>query len=559
MSLSPAPSVRRSSAAPPARRSSAGHPVLRSSAALLLAAVLLTGCTSNDDLEVEVARVGPGEVVQTVAAAGELEPAGEVQVSAPAGGEVEELLVGDGDVVSAGDPLVQLASDGIDQQVEQAQAAVDAADALAADTGDLGVDVSPVIASFRQQLDATFPPLISALSAQVSALEQAVGDARRTAQAQLDEAEAQLEAAQEGAQEAAREAAREQLDTEELEALEELGEDLDLDLDLDLDVDLGSVRAGLEEGGDLEAALADTRRQLADAEAGYRSATGELAATETQLRDQADQASEAQQAAVQAQREQAELALEAARARIDDLRIVAPVSGVVELTRGGEVGAGAIGGLEGLDAGALDPDAAAGQLPDGLDDLLGGGGTPTTDGPIEEGIEVAAGQPLLTIYDLSSFTARAEVDEIDIVEVEVGQDVLVLLDAFPDVELAGVVDRIALRPNRPAGGGAIYPVYIRLVEVPSDLRLRIGLTAASEIEVRRVDADLVVPTSALLRRGGAEVVHVVEDGVVREVPVTLDALGDQTAAVSGDLQPGDQVVTVGVELVEDGSEVEVVG
>lgn len=481
---------------------------MRRSLVAVLPLLVLAACSSAGDVEVEVAEVGSGEVVQTVAAAGELEPADRATVSAPAGGEVAELLVGDGDEVRAGDPLVRLASDPIDEQVTQAESAVDAAGALADSSAAAGVDVSPVVGAFRSQLDAMFPPLIGALRDQIDALERAAERSREAARTQL---EAQ--------------------DPEELgierEELDELVEAFD--------------------GEEVDDALAGARQRLAETEAGYREARHELTHTESQLRSQAQQATAAQEAAAEAQREQAELALEAARARIDDLVLVAPISGVVELSRGdGEAG----------------PTAPFGDLGD-IEDLGPlGGGAPSGDqrtGPITEGAEVGAGQPLLVIYDVSSFTARAGIDELDITDVEVGQEVVVLVDALADVELAGVISRVALTPNRPAGGGASYPVTVELVDVPDDVRLRIGLTASVEVVVQRVEAETVVPTSALLRRGDGEVVYLVRDGVAREVGVTVDALGDQTAAVTGDLSPGDQVVTFGVELVEDGTEVEVVG
>jgi HlyD family secretion protein len=480
-------------------------------ALVAVAALVVTACTSDGDVEVEVATVEAGVVVQTVAAAGELEPAGRATVTAPAGGEVAELLVGDGDEVEAGDPLVRLASDTIDQQVAQAESAVDAADGLAASAASAGVDVSPVLGAFRSQLDAVFPPLITGLSEQIDALERAA--------------------------ETSREAAREQLEAQDPE---ELGIEED---------DLEGLLDALDDP-EMDEALRSARARLAEAEAGYRDARSQLSTTESQLRSQAQQATAAQQAAADAQREQAELVLETARARIDDLTIVAPIAGVVELSRGddgegapplGDLGdLGDLGGLGGL--GGTQP---------------GGGGNGA--GPIREGSDVGPGQTLLTIYDVSSFTVRADVDELDIVDVEVGQDVVVLVDAFAELEFSGVVSRIAMTPRRPAGGGAIFPVTVDLVDVPDDIRLRIGLTASSEIEIRRVEGDTVVPTSALLRRGGAEVVFVLRDGVAREVPVTVEALGDQTAALSGDLRPGDEVVTFGVEVVEDGTEVEVVG
>lgn len=481
---------------------------MRRSLVAVLPLLVLAACSSAGDVEVEVAEVGSGEVVQTVAAAGELEPADRATVSAPAGGEVAELLVGDGDEVRAGDPLVRLASDAIDEQVAQAESAVDAAGALADSSAAAGVDVSPVVGAFRSQLDAMFPPLIGVLRDQIDALERAAESSRELARTQLEAQDP------------------EELGVEQQE-LDELVEAFD--------------------GEEVDDALAAARQRLTETEAGYLEARHELSHTEAQLRSQAQQATAAQEAAAEAQREQAELALEAARARIDDLVIVAPISGVVELSRGDG------------DTGTAAPFGELGDIED-LGSL--GGRAPSGDqrtGPITEGAEVGAGQPLLAIYDVSSFTARADIDELDIIDVEAGQDVVVLVDALADVELAGVISRVALTPNRPAGGGASYPVTVELVDVPDDVRLRIGLTASVEVVVQRVEAETVVPTSALLRRGDGEVVYLVRDGVAREVAVRVDALGDQTAAVSGEVSPGDQVVTFGVELVEDGTEVEVVG
>jgi HlyD family secretion protein len=194
--------------------------------------------------------------------------------------------------------------------------------------------------------------------------------------------------------------------------------------------------------------------------------------------------------------------------------------------------------------------------------LLGGGGggsAGASTGPLAAGVGVGAGQPLLTIFDLSGFTARVDVDEIDIVDLAVGQAVTVLVDAYPDAELSGTVRYIALAPQQPPGGGAIFPVTVDLDPTPDDVRLRVGLTASAEVEVQRIDADTVVPTSALLRRGGGEVVYVARDGIAVEVPITVDAIGDDTAAVSGDVTAGDEVVTTGVELVEDGTPIQVGG
>jgi HlyD family secretion protein len=392
-------------------------------------------------------------------------------VTAPAGGEVAELLVADGDEIAEGDPLVRLTSGSVELQIAQAQAAVDAADALAGAAAGAGVDLSPVLGAFRGQLDAVFPPLIDALDQQAATIEN--DDARAAIQERIDRADA-----------------------------------------------------------------------------AYRQARANLQRSEAEARGQAQQATAGQVAAAEAQREQAALALDAARDRADDLTVSAPAAGVVELARTGDGGGDGLPDLEGLGGEGF----AGGE---DLGALLGGAGGngAAIAGPLATGVAVTPGQALLTVYDLSGFTAMVEVDELDVVEVEEGQAVTVLVDAYPATELRGVVDHVALAPRRGVTGGASYPVTVDLRGVPAEVRLRVGLTASAEIEVRRVESDTVVPTSALLRRGGGEVVHVVRDGVAREVSVTVAAIGDDTAAVEGDLEPGERVVTVGVELIEDGDEV----
>jgi multidrug efflux pump subunit AcrA (membrane-fusion protein) len=521
-------------------------------AVVALAGVVLSACSGEDGPVIETASVTSGEVVQTVAAPAQLDPARRATVTATAAGEIEALLVGDGDIVAAGDPLVRLASDAIDAQIEQASAAVEAADALAAASAGAGLDLSPVLGAFRSQLDTVFPSLLDTLASQVAS------------------AEAGLAAALAGAQEAT--TAVGELGDTVRDALDGLGgfdpDQLPDGIDPDdlpdlpelIDPDDLPQLPDAPDGSGITEALADAqrtardaRRQLAATQRAFEQASAELAAAERELQTQANETASVQAVAVQAQRDQAELALAAAEARIDDLTIVAPIAGVVELAPAEGGGGSAPGDLSGL-----------GDLAGGLGDaadlgaLLGGGtggSSASLSGPITEGAAVGAGQTLLTIYDLSGFTARVEIDEIDIVEVAQGQAATVLVDAFPDAQIPGIVDRVAIAPQRGATGGALYPVTVGLTRIPPDVQLRVGLTASAEIEVRRVTADTVVPTSALLRRGGEEIVFAVRDGVAVEVPVEVTALGDDTAAIDGAIDAGETVVTIGVELVEDGDEV----
>ena len=155
------------------------------------------------------------------------------------------------------------------------------------------------------------------------------------------------------------------------------------------------------------------------------------------------------------------------------------------------------------------------------------------------------------MYDLSSFHVAASVDEVDAVLVEVGQAVDVLVDAFPERVFDGTVKRVGVGPSASSGGGVVYPVDVQL-DAEQGLAFRVGMTASVEIVVREVESDTVVPSRALLTRESREVVLVARDGHVEEVQIDVEALGEEDAAVDGDLRVGEEVVVAGFEDLADG-------
>ena len=102
-------------------------------AALGVAVVLvLGGCNRGDDERYAAEPVRTAEVVERVSAPGAVQAAGQADLKAPAAARVERLVVKDGQEVSSGQLVAELSSDQVDDQVRQAQAAVDAASSLGA-------------------------------------------------------------------------------------------------------------------------------------------------------------------------------------------------------------------------------------------------------------------------------------------------------------------------------------------------------------------------------------------------------------------------------------------
>ena len=275
-----------------------------------------------------------------------------------------------------------------------------------------------------------------------------------------------------------------------------------------------------------------------------------LAATQDATAESLSRAlSQAVSSATSAQRLQAQAAAAAAAQQADNLVVKAPFGGVVQF---GEAAAS-----DGAPLPAdLPPELA------GLAGSIGGMGGGEGGGTLRVGAPVVAGQTLFSVFDVSDIYVTADIDEVDAPQVQLGQRATVLVDAFPDVPLEGTVERMAVAATPTTAGGVGYPVRIRLLgpaepDVESPLpSLRVGMTASAEIVTLVEQSDLVVPSRALLRRDGADIVFVVRDGRAVQVEVDVAALGEDRAAVSGELSTEDDVVVSGYEELADGDEVD---
>jgi HlyD family secretion protein len=453
------------------------HGVTGAAAALGLVFVLvLAGCDSGDAGRYAAEPVRTAEVVERVSAPGAVQAAGQAELKAPAAARIERLVVKDGQEVESGELVAELSSEQVEDQVRQAQAAVDAASSLGGMAPSLPTGAA--LSAFQQvqsQVTETSAAVIAALR---SALPLVPRAQRARLQARIDRAQVRVARLQQQADQAANDAA----------------------------------------------AAADAQAE------GLRRSI---------------------QAATAAQRGQAELALELARDQQERLTLRSPLAGTVQLGRAG--GGTELPQLQGLPEGASEA----------LQGLGGGGGQAAQTGPpLRVGSEVAAGQTVATVFDVSGLLVVAEVDETDIALVKPGQKAQVELDAFPQAPFAAKVRRVAVAPTsgQSAAGGVTYQVDLALGEAEpgsaggAEPVPRVGMTATAAIEVRRTTDELSVPGSALVGRAGGQAVFVVENGKVRLRPVQVAADGEDRVAVASGLREGERVVSRGAERLRDGQD-----
>ena len=161
---------------------------------------------------------------------------------------------------------------------------------------------------------------------------------------------------------------------------------------------------------------------------------------------------------------------------------------------------------------------------------------------ISEGEQATPGAPAITVLNEAAYHITVSVEEIDIDRVEVGQNVLITLDALPDAPVLGVVSEIA--PTSTSTSGVVtYLVTINIEESAAELRP--GMSASAAITVDELDEVLVVPNWAVrLDRETGEAFALIRrgDGTIEEVVVETGLRNEQFSEIVSGLSDGDVVV-----------------
>ncbi|KPJ84913.1 hypothetical protein AMJ57_05075 [Parcubacteria bacterium SG8_24] len=158
----------------------------------------------------------------------------------------------------------------------------------------------------------------------------------------------------------------------------------------------------------------------------------------------------------------------------------------------------------------------------------------------EKGETVQPSQVIVILNAKGNFEIIANISEIDIARISIGNPVEITLDAFTDDDVwMGSV--MAIQPAETVVDNVIfYETKIRFEE--EDPRLRSGMTADLDIETERKRGVLRIPSRALRAKNGGLMVRVLDDEVVKEVEVTIGLETDDFAEVLGGLKEGDTVI-----------------
>jgi HlyD family secretion protein len=460
-----------------------------------LTALALAGCgnaiapSPQPGLPAEVAALA--ETTDIVSASAIVVPYREAVLSIRASGRLEEILVSEGQEVSAGQELARVADQDLRQALSEAEAGLQAAQA----------SLARVQASARPQEIATAEAALAVAQAAVKAAE----GAKRVAEGSLAAAEADREAAEGGvviaggnsaAARASLSSAEAALDKilagptqleiqiaesqvkrarNELYALQRQRDETYNILEGQIAaseqlVQIAELQLQQLKAGARAEDIAAARAQVALAQAGVQTAAGQAAQAEAQALRAAANVSIAE-----AQLEQAQAQVESASAQ------VAQAQAQLELLQAGSRPED----IAVSEAAVAQADAAATAARNALEDAVLRAPFAGTIGAIlaQVGELVTPQTATFRLGDLGRLRVRTEdLGEGDVNLVLLGQPVRVTIDALPDREFQGTVASIApFAGDR--RGDKVYEVLIDL-DLPPDSGLRWGMGAFVQIEVK---------------------------------------------------------------------------
>ncbi len=165
------------------------------------------------------------------------------------------------------------------------------------------------------------------------------------------------------------------------------------------------------------------------------------------------------------------------------------------------------------------------------------------------------GTTLCTIYDLSYLTFTLNIDELDIADIEVGQEVSITASALEGEQFTGVVTKVSVVGSS-SGGVTTYPVTVQVEEFGNLLP---GMNIDAEILIQNVENTLAMPIAALNRTGAVLItatspsaVNAIADMEAPEgyvyVMVETGASNDNYIEITSGLQEGDVVAYMGMTI-----------
>lgn len=178
-----------------------------------------------------------------------------------------------------------------------------------------------------------------------------------------------------------------------------------------------------------------------------------------------------------------------------------------------------------------------------------------TSFPYSIGQQVAAAMPVGKISSTGTLEVKTNVAERFVSRISMNQKAELTFDAYPGEKFPATlveIDPVLDTSSRTLG--------IKLVQAPTDSRLRAGMYARIKLVTDVKKNTIVIPSNVIVSRNDEEIVYIVDPmtNTVKASPVKKGIRVDDKQEIEMGITPGDIVVIKGQALLTDGAKVNVV-
>lgn len=167
------------------------------------------------------------------------------------------------------------------------------------------------------------------------------------------------------------------------------------------------------------------------------------------------------------------------------------------------------------------------------------------------GSTISAWNPLIAeLPDMSIMVSKTYVNEVDISKVDEGMNVLIGVDAFPDMQIEGVVTYVAnVGEDRSGMNGKAFEVTVQLNEVDSVIRP--GMTSSNKIQIFSEEKVLSIPLDAISSENDIFFVVVKKGLGIEKREVKLGRANDNEVIVLDGLAENEEIFLVQPAGIEE--------
>ena len=180
--------------------------------------------------------------------------------------------------------------------------------------------------------------------------------------------------------------------------------------------------------------------------------------------------------------------------------------------------------------------------------------------PVTVGSTVSQSSSIAKVARTDDLEIRINIAERFISRISNGQKATVTFDAYPSVEFGAKIFEVS-----PVLDTSTRTMGVKLRLNPPDSRVKVGMYGRVRLVTESVKNAIILPVSAIVTRDGKDYVFVITSpksgknaAVVGLRPVTRGISVDNKVEITKGLEAGEEIVTKGQTLLNDGSKVNIV-